>query len=40
MMPRNATKGGFEKFDAQDGAIDKFRKFCTDKNVDYGVLDL
>lgn len=32
MMTRN-RRGNFDKFDAQDMAIDTFRKFATEKNV-------
>lgn len=37
MMPRDAayrsSKSGFEKFESQDYAIDQFRKFSTEHNV-------
>lgn len=37
MLPRStggkAFRGGFEKFDLQDMAIEKFRKFATEKKV-------
>jgi twinkle protein len=34
MISRNTSGGSkFDKFDVQDGAIEKFRKFATDRNV-------
>lgn len=33
MISRNTQKSSFDKFDIQDVAIEKFRKFATDKNV-------
>ena len=35
MMPRS-SRGGFDKFEAQDHVIESFRKFATEKLV--GVL--
>ena len=33
MISRKATTSTFDKFDVQDAAIEKFRKFATDRNV-------
>lgn len=33
MISRNVQKGSFDKFDVQDIAIEKFRKFATEHNV-------
>lgn len=33
LMPRIGAKTAFEKFDYQDLIVEKFRKFCSEKNV-------
>lgn len=33
LLPRTMTKSSFEKYDYQDLVIEKFRRFCTLKNV-------
>jgi twinkle protein len=38
MMPRKKFSYNFDKFDAQDSVIDKFRKFATDKQVNVIVV--
>ena len=33
MLSSSGGKSGFEKFDAQEQALNKFRRFATEKNV-------
>lgn len=38
MISRNSTNGSFDKFDVQDMAIEKFRRFATERNVHISLV--